>query len=311
MSLREAAILASMAGVLLWFGLYPQTVLAHRQALHPQPAADRQPPAQIRGDDARVEPDTPALTQRPSDDGGAMTSTGWIVILPLIVLAATPVAVMLAIAVRRNYLVSAGDHASCGLVLAFAHAARDLSQSDRQATPLFLVDNYALFYMGLLLAAALALVLLSYRYLQRYDPVIGRSTGYCCSLATLGASVLVASSHFASFFLGLEILSISLYALIGYQRTQRHRRRGGDQVPGARRRVDRLPAIRHGARLRRDRARWSSRRSQSLRGDLDDGRAASSSWRAGTDGASASATSWRSCRSTCGRPTSTRARRRR
>jgi len=34
--------------------------------------------------------------------------------------------------------------------------------------------------------------------------------------ALLGASVLVASSHFAAFFLGLETLSISLFTLIGY-----------------------------------------------------------------------------------------------
>ena len=34
-------------------------------------------------------------------------------------------------------------------------------------------------------------------------------------LATFGAAVLAASSHFVSFFLGLEILSISLYALNG------------------------------------------------------------------------------------------------
>jgi NADH-quinone oxidoreductase subunit N len=34
--------------------------------------------------------------------------------------------------------------------------------------------------------------------------------------ALLGASVLVASSHFAAFFLGLETLSISLFVLIGY-----------------------------------------------------------------------------------------------
>ena len=37
-------------------------------------------------------------------------------------------------------------------------------------------------------------------------------------LAVLGSAVIVASGHFASLFLGLEILSISLYALIAYSR---------------------------------------------------------------------------------------------
>ena len=37
-------------------------------------------------------------------------------------------------------------------------------------------------------------------------------------LGTLGSAVIVMSVHFASFFLGLEILSVSLYALIAYNR---------------------------------------------------------------------------------------------
>src|SRR5208282_6100603 len=37
-------------------------------------------------------------------------------------------------------------------------------------------------------------------------------------IATMGSAVLAASSHFVSFFLGLELLSVSLYALIAYQR---------------------------------------------------------------------------------------------
>jgi NADH-quinone oxidoreductase subunit N len=79
------------------------------------------------------------------------------------------------------------------------------------------MDNFALFYIGLLLATGLALVLLSYRYLRTH---YGNQEEYwiLLVLATLGSAVLVASVHFASFFLGLEILSISLYSLIGYNR---------------------------------------------------------------------------------------------
>jgi NADH-quinone oxidoreductase subunit N len=43
----------------------------------------------------------------------------------------------------------------------------------------------------------------------------------------LGASVLVASQHFASLFLGLEILSVSLYTLISYPSQQRSRIEAG------------------------------------------------------------------------------------
>jgi NADH-quinone oxidoreductase subunit N len=39
-------------------------------------------------------------------------------------------------------------------------------------------------------------------------------------VAMLGCSVLVSSTHFASFFLGLEVLSVSLYALVAYHRSR-------------------------------------------------------------------------------------------
>ena len=39
-------------------------------------------------------------------------------------------------------------------------------------------------------------------------------------LAALGSLVLVSATHFVSFFLGLELLSVSLYALIAYPRTR-------------------------------------------------------------------------------------------
>jgi len=146
-----------------------------------------------------------------------MTRSELVVILPLIMLAAAPVAVMLAIAFRRQYQVSAAL-TFLGLVLAFAMLPVASTQSNRQSTALFIFDDYALFYMGLLFATAIAIALLSYRYLKVQT---GEREEFwiLLLLATLGSSVLVASRHFASFFLGLEILSISLYALIGYRRT--------------------------------------------------------------------------------------------
>ena len=49
-------------------------------------------------------------------------------------------------------------------------------------------------------------------------------------VATLGAMVLAASSHFVSFFLGLEILSVALYALIAYLTAARSRWRRGSSI---------------------------------------------------------------------------------
>jgi NADH-quinone oxidoreductase subunit N len=77
-----------------------------------------------------------------------------------------------------------------------------------------------LFYFGLLIAADIGIALLIYDYLGKRD-VHHEELYILLLLATVGAMVLVASSHFASFFLGLETLSISLYAMIAYLRLSR------------------------------------------------------------------------------------------
>ena len=78
-----------------------------------------------------------------------------------------------------------------------------------------LVDRYALFYMGLIIASAAAVAVLSYRYFEKHDG--HREELYLLLLlATCGCTVLVASSHFVAFLLGLEILSVSLYAMVAY-----------------------------------------------------------------------------------------------
>src|SRR6185312_11372852 len=86
-----------------------------------------------------------------------------------------------------------------------------------QSTPLLLIDGYALFFFGLLTAASFLVALLAYGYL---DARIGKKEEFYVLLlvATLGSMVLAASSHFASLFLGLEVLSVGLYGLIAYLR---------------------------------------------------------------------------------------------
>ncbi len=139
-----------------------------------------------------------------------------IALLPLVAVAAGAVAVMLAAAVRRSHRSAAGL-AAATLLVALTLVRAAAAKTPRQVTPLLVVDAYALFYMALLFAGALAVVLLAYGYLRARDEV--REEFYLfLLLATLGAAVLAASRHFASFFLGLEILSVSLYAMIAYPR---------------------------------------------------------------------------------------------
>jgi NADH-quinone oxidoreductase subunit N len=135
-------------------------------------------------------------------------------LLPLLLISATSVVVMLAIACIRSHILAAG-FTVVGLAAAFTSVWLVLSLAPRQVTPLLLIDYYALFYMGLIIAAALAVAALCHGYLAGRNG--DQEEMYILLLtATLGCAVLVAASHFVSFFLGLEILSVSLYAMIAY-----------------------------------------------------------------------------------------------
>lgn len=146
-----------------------------------------------------------------------MSSADFLAMLPFAVLAAAAIVIMLLIAAGR-------DHRRCawasaiGLILAFAAIPVAAAYAPRQVTALFVADAYALFYLGLILVAALAISLLSYGYLESHNDSPREEYYVLLLLATLGATAMVASSHFAGFFLGLETLSISLFGLIAYPR---------------------------------------------------------------------------------------------
>jgi len=146
-----------------------------------------------------------------------MGLTDLVAILPLLVLSAASVAVMLAAAWSARPRVP-GAWTAVGLAAALVAIPIAASKVPRQVTPLLTMDRYALFFLGLLFSAALAVAALSMGYLERRGLRQGEFH-ILLLLGTLGAAVLACSSHFASFFLGLELLTVSLYALIAYGRT--------------------------------------------------------------------------------------------
>jgi NADH-quinone oxidoreductase subunit N len=140
-------------------------------------------------------------------------------LLPLIVLGAAAVVLMLAIAWRRSHRLAAGL-AVVGLGATLASLYWAASAAPRQVTALYLVDGYAVFYTGLLAAASLAVAILAYSYFARRGGQ-NEELYLLLLLATLGAVVLVGATHFVSLFLGLELLSVSLYAMIAYPLARR------------------------------------------------------------------------------------------
>jgi NADH-quinone oxidoreductase subunit N len=147
-----------------------------------------------------------------------MAVADFVVLLPLIAVSTTAIILMIAIAVRRNHKVAVVI-SLIGLAAAFGSLPFAASEAPRQVTSLFILDPYSLLYMSILLCAAAFVFLFSYDYLEQRQEY--REEFYLLILlATTGAMVLVVSRHFASFFLGLELLSVALYALISYARTQ-------------------------------------------------------------------------------------------
>ena len=143
---------------------------------------------------------------------------------PLIITAATAVAVMLAVAIRRSHAVSAGmTLAGLGASLA-ACVAVGIGAAPVAVAHLLLVDSYGAFFMALSAGGAMAAAMLAHRGLARgaglEDPPTSRGEEFYILLlaAALGAQVLACGVHFASFFLGLELLTIPLYGLIAYRR---------------------------------------------------------------------------------------------
>jgi NADH-quinone oxidoreductase subunit N len=147
-----------------------------------------------------------------------MTTDDLFALSPLLAIASMAVAVMLVIAFYRHHLVTLVCTLA-GIALAFAMLPVAASGAPRQTLGLLIIDQYALFYLGLLFIASFVVALLAYGYLGELE---GQPEEFylVLLLATTGAAALVASNHFASFFLGLELLSVSLYVLIAYPRTR-------------------------------------------------------------------------------------------
>ena len=143
-----------------------------------------------------------------------MTIAGLIALLPLLLLAGTPVALMLIITIHRSHRLALGL-TLLGLAAAFRSLWFAAEVAPQRVTSLLMIDHYALFYFGMIIAATIAVAGLAYGYLEQH--AVEKEEFYILLVtAALGAAVLAASSHFVSFFLGLEVLSISLYALNAY-----------------------------------------------------------------------------------------------
>jgi NADH-quinone oxidoreductase subunit N len=137
-------------------------------------------------------------------------------LLPLIIAGGAALAAMLALAVARHHGLTLALTVG-GLAVLLAVLPLVAHHAPIVVTPLLTVDGLSLFYTGLVTLAAMATALLIYGYVEPGKP--GREELYLLLvIALLGAIVLVSSRHFAAFFLGLELVSVSLFAMLAYPR---------------------------------------------------------------------------------------------
>ena len=147
-----------------------------------------------------------------------MTGKDFLCLTPFLVIAIAPVVIMIVISILRNYKVVYG-FSVLSFLAAFSSIFFILSSVPHTIEPLFIIDVYSLFFLGIIIISALLVTFLSYDYIKQLDGV--REEYYIVLFtSTLGAALLAVANHFVLFFLGIETLSISLYILIAFQRSK-------------------------------------------------------------------------------------------
>lgn len=137
-------------------------------------------------------------------------------VLPGILLVGASLAAMIVIAIKRNHkLIYVFTGSS--LLGVFYYLMTYATNRTFSVEPLFIIDGFGTFVTGVIVLGTLAVVMISYAYFEQREE--RREEYYILLLlATLGSAMLVISKHFVSLFLGLEILSVALYAMIAYLR---------------------------------------------------------------------------------------------
>jgi NADH-quinone oxidoreductase subunit N len=153
------------------------------------------------------------------------TQAQWIALLPILLTGATSIAVMGAIAIKRHHWWNA-TISVIGLNLALFSTIFAAHSGAQIVTPLLVVDSYAAFYMALILVTTLATATLLHAYMEGYQGE-KEEIYLLLSIAALGGVVLACANHLASFFIGVELLSIPLYAMVAYPVKLRHALEGG------------------------------------------------------------------------------------
>lgn len=136
---------------------------------------------------------------------------------PVMIVALTAIVVMLLIAIKRNHnLIATASVVGLNLALVYIlFAMFGGAFAPSNVMGMFMVDPFSMLYQLIIIVAALACCTLSHAYIETYKD--NREELYILMLCSVaGAMLMVASSHYASFFISLELMSIPVYGLLAY-----------------------------------------------------------------------------------------------
>ncbi len=139
-------------------------------------------------------------------------------LLPIEILAGGIVITMVGVALKRNHTLAFICNLTT-LAASFFSVLFTWPKIPHSIGDLFLMDRFGCYFQAQILLSAFVVTLFSQISLKNYLPEKRKEEYYLLLLlATLGGTTMVISTHFISFFIGLEILNISLYTLISYYR---------------------------------------------------------------------------------------------
>ena len=96
-----------------------------------------------------------------------MTVTDFYSLTPFLILAMAPIIIMIVISIYRNYEVVFG-FSVLSIIAAIASIFYILPVIPHSIPPLFIIDKYSLFFLGIIMFSALLVTFLSYDYLSNW-----------------------------------------------------------------------------------------------------------------------------------------------
>lgn len=97
-----------------------------------------------------------------------------------------------------------------------------MNNSGGQIGDFYLVDSFAMVFKLIILVGVAMVIMISLHYLDRNEEIYQGEYYSILLFAALGAMIMVSSADLVTLFVGLEILSISSYVLVGFKKHHRH-----------------------------------------------------------------------------------------